>query len=88
MLTSKPPAVHGVKDDGLDQLVRGLVQHQLLHLLPALINVVQVEGGEVCKLSLRDLSIDQNKQFLSSSDTKIRQGPSGTINPLPLTKSL
>ena len=47
MLTSKPPAVHGVIDVGLGQLVRGLVQHQLLQLLPALINVVQVEGGEV-----------------------------------------
>ena len=67
VLTSKPPAVHGVIDVGLDQLVRGLVQHQLLQLVPALINVVQVEGGEVCKLSLRDLLIVQNKQFLSRS---------------------
>ena len=51
VLTRKPPTVHGVIDVGLDQLVCGLVQHQLVPA--ALINVVQVEGGEVCKLSVR-----------------------------------
>ena len=50
VLASKPPAVHGVIDVGLPQLVRRrhLVEHQLVQLIPALVNVVEVEGGEVC----------------------------------------
>ena len=44
-----PPAVHGVVDAGLAQLVRrGHVQHEV-QLVPALVDVAQVQSGEVCK---------------------------------------
>ena len=44
-----PPAVHGVVDAGLAQLVRrGHIQHEV-QFVPALVDVAQVQSGEVCK---------------------------------------
>ena len=58
-----PPAVHGVVDAGLAQLVRrGHVQHEV-QLVPALVDVAQVQSGEVCKNWILEEGDKQDKML-------------------------
>ena len=61
-----PPAVHGVVDAGLAQLVRrGHVQHEV-QLVPALVDVAQVQSGEVCKNWILEEGDKQDKMLQRS----------------------
>ena len=58
-----PPAVHGVVDAGLAQLVRrGHIQHEV-QFVPALVDVAQVQSGEVCKNWILEEGDKQDKML-------------------------